>query len=341
MSRLQVQFSPDGRWVVSASFDKAVKLWDGVRGAFVATLRGHVGPVYQVAWSADSRLLVSASKDSTLKARRPLNLNLNLTHAGCAAPPPCGEARSLRWLPLPFRVRGKLRPRWCLLRVTSHARLSMPIIAWLSTYGECGCVVLVWLVRISYGSFDMVAAVRAGVGCGDAEAEARAARPRGRSVHRRLEPRRRVRGIRQQGPPVTTLAPVKERAQGVGMTLREWDSVLGFQPARVHLGASLVFNKRMCQAAAPFLWLPHCRLVPVFLCTGSACLLGRACQLVACYHVTLHTLSQVQTLRTIKSTKQVPCRLCICRFTRQTCVNVRPELRKRVYSSRAHTHKHS
>jgi len=63
----QVSFSPDGRWVLSASFDKSVKLWDGVKGTFVATLRGHVGPVYQVAWSADSRLAVSGSKDSTLK----------------------------------------------------------------------------------------------------------------------------------------------------------------------------------------------------------------------------------------------------------------------------------
>ena len=68
---VQVQFSPDGRWLVSASFDKAIKLWDGVKGTFVATLRGHVGPVYQVAWSADSRLFVSGSKDSTLKARMP------------------------------------------------------------------------------------------------------------------------------------------------------------------------------------------------------------------------------------------------------------------------------
>lgn len=34
---------------------------------FVATLRGHVGAVYRLTWSADSRLLVSASKDSTLK----------------------------------------------------------------------------------------------------------------------------------------------------------------------------------------------------------------------------------------------------------------------------------
>jgi ribosome assembly protein 4 len=63
----QVCFSPDGRWILSASFDKSVKLWDGIKGTFVATFRGHVGPVYQVAWSADSRLAVSGSKDSTLK----------------------------------------------------------------------------------------------------------------------------------------------------------------------------------------------------------------------------------------------------------------------------------
>ena len=33
----------------------------------MCTFRGHVGPVYQIAWSSDSRYLVSASKDSTLK----------------------------------------------------------------------------------------------------------------------------------------------------------------------------------------------------------------------------------------------------------------------------------
>ncbi len=67
--QLQVQFSPDGRWIVSASFDKSVKLWDGIKGTFVTTFRGHVRPVYQVSWSSDSRLVVSGSSDSTLKVK--------------------------------------------------------------------------------------------------------------------------------------------------------------------------------------------------------------------------------------------------------------------------------
>jgi ribosome assembly protein 4 len=36
--------------------------------SYLATLRGHVASVYQVCWSADSRILVSGSKDSTMKA---------------------------------------------------------------------------------------------------------------------------------------------------------------------------------------------------------------------------------------------------------------------------------
>ena len=62
-----IQFSPDGRYFASASFDKKVKLWNGYSGEFLKTLTGHVGAVYQVAWSSDGRYLVSASKDSTAK----------------------------------------------------------------------------------------------------------------------------------------------------------------------------------------------------------------------------------------------------------------------------------
>lgn len=75
-----VQFSPDGRYIVSASFDNSIKLWDGIKGTFIGTFRGHVAPVYQTAWSADSRLLVSCSKDTTLKVwdvrSRKLNVDL-------------------------------------------------------------------------------------------------------------------------------------------------------------------------------------------------------------------------------------------------------------------------
>lgn len=35
--------------------------------SFVANLRNHVSPVYQVTFSGDSRMLLSASKDSTVK----------------------------------------------------------------------------------------------------------------------------------------------------------------------------------------------------------------------------------------------------------------------------------
>lgn len=63
----QVMFSPNGRTVASASFDKSVKVWCGRAGKFISTLRGHVKAVYQISWSADNKLLASASSDSTVK----------------------------------------------------------------------------------------------------------------------------------------------------------------------------------------------------------------------------------------------------------------------------------
>ncbi|KAJ0266258.1 WD40 repeat-containing protein [Hirschfeldia incana] len=62
-----VSFSPNGQWIASASFDKSVKLWDGVTGNFITGFRGHVKSVYQISWSADSRMILSCSADSTLK----------------------------------------------------------------------------------------------------------------------------------------------------------------------------------------------------------------------------------------------------------------------------------
>jgi ribosome assembly protein 4 len=61
-----VCWSPDGRLLASASFDKNIKLWTAA-GKFITTFRGHVGEVYQLCWSSDSRMIVSGSKDSTMK----------------------------------------------------------------------------------------------------------------------------------------------------------------------------------------------------------------------------------------------------------------------------------
>jgi len=62
-----VTFSPDGLLIASAGFDNHTKTWNARDGKFINTLRGHVAPVYQCCFSTDSRLLVTASKDTTLK----------------------------------------------------------------------------------------------------------------------------------------------------------------------------------------------------------------------------------------------------------------------------------
>jgi ribosome assembly protein 4 len=98
-----IVFSPDGRYIASAGFDKKVKIWDGRTGKFLTTLTGHVGAVYQVSWAADSRFLASASRDSTVKvwntrlggsegaAAKPVALNTLAGHAD--------EVFALDWSP--------------------------------------------------------------------------------------------------------------------------------------------------------------------------------------------------------------------------------------------------
>jgi WD40 repeat protein len=56
-------------WLVERYADRFIR--------FVATLRGHVGAVYRLTWSADSRMLISASKDSTVKVRSTIHIFLD------------------------------------------------------------------------------------------------------------------------------------------------------------------------------------------------------------------------------------------------------------------------
>ena len=58
---------PDGRRVVSASYDRTLKVWDVATGECVATLEGHSKDINGVAVFPDGRRVVSASDDKTLK----------------------------------------------------------------------------------------------------------------------------------------------------------------------------------------------------------------------------------------------------------------------------------
>ncbi len=59
--------SPDGRLIVSASYDKTLKIWDSFTGAEKITLVGHADNVTCCAISPDNTFIVSGSWDRTLK----------------------------------------------------------------------------------------------------------------------------------------------------------------------------------------------------------------------------------------------------------------------------------
>jgi WD40 repeat protein len=60
-------FSPDNNWIVSASRDKTLKIWNAKTFKEVFSLAGHSGLVCACGYSPDGRRIVSASYDKTIK----------------------------------------------------------------------------------------------------------------------------------------------------------------------------------------------------------------------------------------------------------------------------------
>jgi WD40 repeat protein len=62
-----IAFSPDGRQLVSSSFDKTIKLWDVNSGKCVKTLLGHRNRIWTVAFHPNGRKIASGGDDNHTK----------------------------------------------------------------------------------------------------------------------------------------------------------------------------------------------------------------------------------------------------------------------------------
>jgi WD40 repeat protein len=62
-----VAYSPDGRYVLTASFDKTARLWDAKSGRLLRSLKGHKEYVSSVSFSPDGRSALTGSYDGTAR----------------------------------------------------------------------------------------------------------------------------------------------------------------------------------------------------------------------------------------------------------------------------------
>ncbi|MBW4523372.1 MAG: PD40 domain-containing protein [Scytolyngbya sp. HA4215-MV1] len=62
-----IAFSPDGRWLASASRDGTLRLWNVQDGQAIYVLDGHTHDVYGLVISADGQWLISSGQDNTVR----------------------------------------------------------------------------------------------------------------------------------------------------------------------------------------------------------------------------------------------------------------------------------
>lgn len=64
------EFSPDGKLIATAGYDRIIRLWNAADGSLLRELKAHNGAVFDLAFSPDGSLVASASADETAKIWR-------------------------------------------------------------------------------------------------------------------------------------------------------------------------------------------------------------------------------------------------------------------------------
>jgi WD40 repeat protein len=73
-------FSPDGKRIVTASWDNTARVWD-ITGKEIALLKGHTQGVWSANFSPDGKRVVTASADNTARVWRIDDLDVSLSRS--------------------------------------------------------------------------------------------------------------------------------------------------------------------------------------------------------------------------------------------------------------------